>query len=244
MPIGIVGGLAIVIATYTLINAAYVRVLSISEIAESPAVAALLAERVLGGAGARFIATLVLISAPGVVNVLMLAGSRLYFAMAEDGLFFEAATRLHPRYKSPTWSIVAQAGWSSVLLISSTYGHLLKDAMFAEWTFFALIGGFGVRVREPRSRLLCGAGRAPADQRVRRGLHPDRHGSGPQHGLPITAAVVVRRSADSRRPARVSALDARARDPSSTSGQDLGSPQGMRVIDLHAHTSPQGPGLV
>ena len=140
MPIGIVGGLAIVIATYTLINAAYVRVLSIKEIAESPAVAALLAERVLGAAGARFIAALVLVSAPGVVNVLILAGSRLYFAMAADGLFFKAATRLHPRYQSPTWSIVAQAGWSSVLLISSTYGHLLQDAMFAEWTFFALIG--------------------------------------------------------------------------------------------------------
>ena len=141
MPIGIVAGLAIVIVTYTLINAAYVRVLSISEIAESPAVAALLAERVLGASGARFIAALVLVSAPGVVNVLILAGSRLYFAMAEDGLFFKAATRLHPRYKSPTWSIVAQAGWSSVLLISQTYGQLLQDAMFAEWTFFALIGG-------------------------------------------------------------------------------------------------------
>ncbi len=140
MPIGIVVGLAIVIATYTLINMAYVRVLSITEIAESPAVAALLAERVLGLSGARFIAVLVLVSAPGVVNVLMLAGSRLYFAMAEDGLFFKAATRLHPRYRSPTWSIVAQAGWSCVLLISQTYGHLLQDAMFAEWTFFALIG--------------------------------------------------------------------------------------------------------
>jgi APA family basic amino acid/polyamine antiporter len=140
MPIGIVAGLAIVIATYTLINAAYVRVLTITEIAESPAVAALLAERVLGVSGARFIAVLVLISAPGVVNVLILAGSRLYFAMAEDGLFFKAATRLHPRYRTPTWSIVAQAGWSGVLLISQTYGHLLQDAMFAEWTFFALIG--------------------------------------------------------------------------------------------------------
>jgi APA family basic amino acid/polyamine antiporter len=141
MPIGIVGGLAIVILTYTLINAAYVRVLSLTEIAESPAVASLLAERVLGPSGARFIALLVLISAPGVVNVLILAGSRLYFAMADDGLFFKAATRLHPRYQSPVWSIVAQAGWSSVLLLSQTYGQLLQDAMFAEWTFFALIGG-------------------------------------------------------------------------------------------------------
>ncbi len=140
IPIGIVVGLGIVIATYTLINAAYMRVLSVAEIAQSPAVAALLADRVLGISGARFIGILVLISAPGVVNVLILAGSRLYFAMAEDGLFFKAATRLHPRYKSPVWSIVAQASWSSVLLVTHTYSHLLQDAMFAEWTFFAMIG--------------------------------------------------------------------------------------------------------
>jgi len=157
MPIGIVFGLAIVIATYTLINAAYVRVLSLQEIAQSPAVAALLAERVLGLWGARFIAALVLISAPGVVNVLILAGSRLYFAMAEDGLFFKAATRLHPRYRSPVWSIAAQAGWSSVLLASQTYGQLLQDAMFAEWTFFALIGG-SVFVFSSRDRAFYSSG--------------------------------------------------------------------------------------
>lgn len=140
MPIGIVGGLSIVIATYALINAAYVRVLTIPEIAESPAVAALLADRVIGQSGARFIAALILISAPAVVNVLILAGSRLYFAMAEDGLFFRAATELHPTYRSPVWSIVAQAGWSGVLIATQTYGQLLQDAMFAEWTFFALVG--------------------------------------------------------------------------------------------------------
>jgi APA family basic amino acid/polyamine antiporter len=60
--------------------------------------------------------------------------------MAEDGLFFRAATELHPTYRSPVWSIVAQAGWSAVLVITQTYGQLLQDAMFAEWTFFALVG--------------------------------------------------------------------------------------------------------
>lgn len=149
LPIGIVGGLAIVMAVYTLINAAYMKVLSVDEIAASPAVAAAMAERVLGQGGARFMASLVLISAPGVVNVVILAGSRLYYAMARDGLFFESAARLHPRYGSPVWSIAAQAAWSAVLLVSQTYGQLLQDAMFAEWGFFALTGAsvfvFGAR---------------------------------------------------------------------------------------------------
>jgi APA family basic amino acid/polyamine antiporter len=140
LPIGIVGGIAVVIATYALINAAYMKVLSIDEIAGSPAVAAALAERVVGRGGARFMALLVLISAPGVVNVVILAGSRLYYAMARDGLFFQSAARLHPRYGSPVWSIAAQAGWSAALILSHTYGQLLQQAMFGEWTFFALTG--------------------------------------------------------------------------------------------------------
>jgi APA family basic amino acid/polyamine antiporter len=140
MTIGIVGGIAVVIATYALINAAYMKALTVDEIAASPAVAAALAERVVGRGSARFMALLVLISAPGVVNVVILAGSRLYYAMARDGLFFESAARLHPRYGSPVWSIAAQAGWSAVLLLSHTYGQLLQQAMFGEWTFFALTG--------------------------------------------------------------------------------------------------------
>jgi APA family basic amino acid/polyamine antiporter len=151
LPIGIIGGLSIVIVVYTLINAAYLRVMTAAEIADSPAVAAAMALRVFGAAGAHVIATLVLISAPAVVNVVILAGSRLYFAMAKDGLFFAAAARLHPRHGSPVFAIVVQAGWSIALILSQTYGQLLQDAMFAEWTFFALTGAavFVLAAREP-----------------------------------------------------------------------------------------------
>jgi APA family basic amino acid/polyamine antiporter len=165
LPIGIVGGITLVIATYALINAAYMKVLSIDEIAASPAVAADLADRVVGHGGARLLALLVLISAPGVVNAVMLAGSRLYYAMARDGLFFESAARLHPRYGSPMRSIAAQAGWSAALLLSHTYGQLLQQAMFGEWTFFALTGAsvfvFAKRKRDffsgPAERAAVGA---------------------------------------------------------------------------------------
>jgi len=137
---GMVLGLAVVIGVYTLINAAYLNVLSVAEIAQSPAVAATMAGRLLGRPGENLVAALVALSAPGVVNVLILAGSRLYFAMAEDGLFFRQAARLHPRFKSPVYSIVAQSAWSAVLILSHSYQELLQDAMFAEWTFFSLTG--------------------------------------------------------------------------------------------------------
>jgi basic amino acid/polyamine antiporter, APA family len=151
LPIGIIGGLSIVIVIYTLINAAYLRVMTAAEVADSRAVAAAMAERVFGAAGANVIASLVIVSAPAVVNVLILAGSRLYFAMAKDGLFFASAARLHPRHGSPVFAIVVQAGWSITLILSQTYGQLLQDAMFAEWTFFALTGlsVFVLAAREP-----------------------------------------------------------------------------------------------
>jgi APA family basic amino acid/polyamine antiporter len=168
LPVGIVGGLAIAIAVYALINAAYMRVLTVAEIAESPAVASAMAERVVGRAAAGVIAGLVILSAPGVVNVVILSGSRLYYAMARDGLFFESAARLHPRYGSPAWSIAAQAGWSMALLVSHTYGQLLQWSMFGEWTFFALVGAsvhvFAARRRDfyrgSGERVLVGASAA------------------------------------------------------------------------------------
>lgn len=140
LPIGLVGGLAIVMIIYALINTAYMKILTVEEIAQSPAVAAAMADRLLGPAGAGLVAMFILISAPAVVNLLVLAGSRAYFAMAKDGVFFEKATYLHPRYASPVYSIVAQAIWSSLLILSQTYGRLLQDTMFAEWTFFAMTG--------------------------------------------------------------------------------------------------------
>jgi APA family basic amino acid/polyamine antiporter len=151
LPVGIIGGLTIVIAVYALINAAYMRVMTIAEMADSRAVAAAMAERVFGDAGAKVIASLVFISAPAVVNVLILAGSRLYFAMAKDGLFFASAARLHARHGSPVFAIAVQAAWSIALILSQTYGQLLQDAMFAEWTFFALTGVavFVFAAREP-----------------------------------------------------------------------------------------------
>lgn len=165
IPVGLVGGIAIVIAIYAMINTAYMRVLSVQEIAQSPAVAAAMASRLLGPAGAGMIAIFIVISAPAVVNVVILAGSRAYYAMARDGVFFNKATYLHPRYGVPVYSIVAQAAWSIVLILSQTYGRLLQDTMFAEWTFFAMTGAsvfiFAARHRgffgSMRERLLISA---------------------------------------------------------------------------------------
>jgi len=135
----LVAGLAIVAAVYTLTNAAYLRVLSIPEMAASDHVGASAAERALGPAGGTLVSLIILLSITGTLNGAFLTSPRIYFAQARDGLFFRRFGEVHPRYHTPGFSIAAQAVWSIVLLLSGTYESLADYAMFAIWISYALM---------------------------------------------------------------------------------------------------------
>ena len=66
------------------------------------------------------IATFTIVSLAASISAMILAGPRVYFAMARDGVFFEAMGRVHPRFRAPTVAIIAQAIWSGVLVLSAT----------------------------------------------------------------------------------------------------------------------------
>ncbi len=136
-------GVGSCIVIYTLANVAYLRVLSIPEIAASDHVGAAAAERVLGSAGGTLVALIILLSIIGTLNGCFLTSPRVYFAQARDGLFFRKFAEVHPRFQTPAFSIVAQAAWSIVLLLSGTYETLADYAMFALWVFYGLMV-FGV----------------------------------------------------------------------------------------------------
>ena len=144
-------GVIVVITLYLSLNLAYLWAFTPAEIAASPALAADVARRVAGGAGARFVALLVVISSLGFLGVVIITGPRLYYAMARDGLFFARAGRLHPRYQTPVFALWFQAGVSLVLLTTNTYDELLSYTVFADWLFFGLTAGalFILRRREP-----------------------------------------------------------------------------------------------
>jgi basic amino acid/polyamine antiporter, APA family len=146
-----VTGVTVVIAFYLSLNLAYLWAFTPAEIAGAPALAADVARRVAGEAGARFVALLVLVSSLGFLGVVIITGPRLYYAMARDGLFFARAGRLHPRYQTPVFALWFQAGVSLVLLMTNTYDELLSDTVFADWLFFGLTAGalFILRRREP-----------------------------------------------------------------------------------------------
>ncbi len=132
-------GVATCIAIYLLANVAYLHVLSIPEIAASEHVGAVAAERVLGPAGGTLVAGIIVLSIIGTLNGTFMTSPRIYFAQAQSGLFFAKFAEVHPRFRTPAFAIVAQAGWSIVLLLSGTYETLIAYAMFAFWTFYGLM---------------------------------------------------------------------------------------------------------
>jgi APA family basic amino acid/polyamine antiporter len=137
--LALTGGVGACIVIYLLANMAYMHVLSIPEIAASDHVGAAAAERTLGSAGGGLVAVVILLSIIGTLNGCFLTSPRVYFAQARDGLFFARFTEVHPRFRTPSFAIVAQAGWSIVLLLTGTYETLIDYAMFALWIFYALM---------------------------------------------------------------------------------------------------------
>jgi basic amino acid/polyamine antiporter, APA family len=132
-------GIATVIAVYLLANAAYLRVLSIPEIAASTHVGADAATRVLGTAGGTLVSTIILLSIIGSLNGAILTCPRVYFAQAQDGLFFRRFAEIHPRYQTPGFAILAQGAWATVLILSGSYEALIDYAMFAIWLSYAVM---------------------------------------------------------------------------------------------------------
>lgn len=137
--LALAGGVGACIVIYLLANMTYLHVLSIPEIAASDHVGATAAARTMGAGGGKLVALVILLSIIGTLNGCFLTSPRVYFAQARDGLFFAKFAEVHPRFRTPSFAIVAQAGWSIVLLLSGTYETLIDYAMVALWIFYALM---------------------------------------------------------------------------------------------------------
>jgi len=144
-------GSAACTAVYVLANVAYMRVLSIPEIAASEHVGASVAERMLGHAGGGLVSLIILMSIIGTLNGCFLTSPRIYFAQARDGLFFRKFGEIHPRHQTPGFAIVAQGLWAAVLLVSGSYESLVDYAMFAIWLSygFMVAGVIVLRIKRP-----------------------------------------------------------------------------------------------
>jgi basic amino acid/polyamine antiporter, APA family len=144
-------GLGIVIFVYVLANAAYLRVLSVPEIARADRVGALVAEKTMGPAGGAFLACVILISIAGSMNGWSMTAPRIFFAQARDRMFLPVFGRIHPRFRTPHVSIALFGAWSALLALTGTYETLASYAMYAAWIFYGLTsaGVIVMRARRP-----------------------------------------------------------------------------------------------
>jgi APA family basic amino acid/polyamine antiporter len=147
-------GTAAVVLLYLAMNVLYLYVFPIDQLAKvQGSVLDLVADRLLGAAAGNVMAVVALISLSASISAMTFAGPRVYFAMARDGLFFRRLAVVHPRYRTPALAIVAQAAWSSVLVLSAETTKLVNYTGFAITLFLglAVAGLFVLRAREPHA---------------------------------------------------------------------------------------------
>jgi APA family basic amino acid/polyamine antiporter len=109
------------------------------------------ARALFGQAASRYMSLAIVVSILGAANAVILTAPRIYYAMARDGLFFKAVASVHPRFKTPAQSIIVQAIWCCVLVLSGTFGQLLTYTVVPMLAFSILTGVsiFVLRRKQP-----------------------------------------------------------------------------------------------
>jgi APA family basic amino acid/polyamine antiporter len=136
VPRALMIGTGVTVALYLILNALYLRVVPQEQF--TAAVGEVAAERLFGSAAGVLFAVVAVVIILSSLSAMTTAGPRVYFAMARDGVFVPAAARVHPRYHTPAFAIVAQAAWSSLLVLSGTFEQLLTYTGFGVILFSAL----------------------------------------------------------------------------------------------------------
>ena len=146
-------GMATVMVLYVLANLAYLRVMTVPEIASSGRVGADLATRTMGRIGGTFVSLAVLLSIIGAVNGCILTAARLPFAQARDQLFFARFGEVHPRFHTPGSAIFWGGVWTTVLVLSGSYETLYSYSILAAWIFYTLsvVAVFALRRKFPHA---------------------------------------------------------------------------------------------
>jgi APA family basic amino acid/polyamine antiporter len=154
VPLALALGTLAVVALYLLMNVLFLYVLPVDQLAAvRGSVLDVIADRLLGVRAGDVMGIVSIVSIAASISAMTFAGPRVYYAMARDGLFFRAAGRIHPRYRTPATSIISQAVWSALLVLSGSANALTTYTGFAVVLFsgIAVISLFVLRQREPNA---------------------------------------------------------------------------------------------
>jgi len=139
IPRSMVVGLGIVIAIYVAMITIYYYVMGVEGLRDTTTPAANVADLMLGPVGASVIAVLAIISAVSSINGTMLSSSRVYYAMARDGIFFQSLNFVHERFRTPSRAIIAHCVWGGViLLVRGSFENIVAGMVFAILIFYTM----------------------------------------------------------------------------------------------------------
>jgi basic amino acid/polyamine antiporter, APA family len=150
LPWGLLTGTLAVTVLYVLTNLVYVRALPVEAMAGTGRIGEAAAAALFGPTGARLVSLAVVFSTFGCLSATLLYCTRIYLAMAQDGVFFRSLARIHPRYRTPAKSIVVQGIWAISLTFSGTYEQLYTYVVFAMFLFHAATGAAVFVLRRTR----------------------------------------------------------------------------------------------
>lgn len=148
-------GSLLLVALYLVANVAYLIALGPTASTASDAIAATAASSVLGPWAGKFVALAILISVFSSTNSVILTAPRVFYAMANDNLFFKKLGEVHPRFDTPAAAVIALGAWSAVLACASKFADLASGAIFVGWIFYGLGAAaiFPLRRKSPNAKI-------------------------------------------------------------------------------------------
>ncbi len=156
IPLALVVGVLVVIVIYLAVNFTYLYVLPVTDFihiyeSKNTIAAVSVVTHFWGSMGALLISVLILVATFGCTNTTALMASRLYYKMANQGLFFRRADYIHPTYNTPSYALLMQAFWASMLVLSGSFDQLTDMLIFASFIFYGAttLGVFILRYRMP-----------------------------------------------------------------------------------------------
>jgi APA family basic amino acid/polyamine antiporter len=136
LPLALILGTLVITLLYVLVNYIYLYALSMPETIGVVRIAEKATGALFGSSTSALISALVLVSVFGSLNGTILVGPRVYYAMAKDGLFFRKVAHIHPRFRTPGFSILIQAIWASILTLLGTFEQIFTFTMFIAIAFW------------------------------------------------------------------------------------------------------------
>jgi APA family basic amino acid/polyamine antiporter len=155
VPLALALGTIGVVVIYMALNILFIYAMPIGDLAalKDGRLADVVAEKLFGVAAGDLLGTFAIVSLSASISAMVIAGPRVYYAMARDHVFLKSAARVHPQHRTPMLAITAQAVWSSVLVLSGSLEQLVNYTGFAVVVFsgVAVLAVFKLRQRDPEA---------------------------------------------------------------------------------------------